>query len=83
MFSNTGEPFGLPQGTVRGIIALVCLGLLVWDFYVDQAFSVELLAFAGPYLGFYFADRQANTAAARQLASAEVLDPPAGEGLGD
>jgi hypothetical protein len=67
---NTGEPFGLPKGTVRGIIALVCLGLIVYDFVVDQQFSAEILAFSGPYLGFYFGTR-ANAP------DVEVLDEPA------
>ena len=60
---STGEPFGLPKGTVRGIIALTCLALIVYDFVVDNQFSPEILAFAGPYLGFYFATRQGDPAA--------------------
>lgn len=68
----TGEPFGLPKGTVRGIIALTCLALVVYDFVVDQQFTVEILAFTGPYLGFYFGTR-GNSADAE---TPEVLSDP-------
>lgn len=69
---DTGEPFGLPRGTVRGIIALAMLGLVGYDFAVDQALSPDILAFAGPYLGFYFASRSGEA----PVAKPEPLDPP-------
>lgn len=54
---DTGEPFGLPRGTVRGIIALGSFALLVYGYVVTNTIDPILLAFAGPYLGFYFGSR--------------------------
>jgi hypothetical protein len=54
---DTGEPFGLPKGTVRGVIALVALGLLVFSYVATKVIDPTVLAFAGPFLGFYFGTR--------------------------
>lgn len=78
---DTGEPFGLPAGTVRGLIALTFTGLVVYQFATTGTATSELLATAGPYLGFYFAGRQADSAAkatveaAAAVASAPVPPP--------
>lgn len=81
--ADTGEPFGLPSGTVRGIIALTFAGLTVYNFVTTGTLDSILLATSGPYLGFYFAGRQADTAAkavvdARAAVDAvnEEVDPP-------
>lgn len=77
---DTGEPFGLPRGTVRGLIALVALGLLVYSYVVTSTIDPTLLAFAGPYLGFYFGQRQGEPA----VENDEPLgDPFVGDGDAD
>lgn len=67
---DTGEPFGLPRGTVRGIIALASLGLVAYSYVATSQIDVTLLAFAGPYLGFYFGSRGSEPAVER------VVEPP-------
>lgn len=72
---NSGEPFGLPAGTVRGLITIAITGLVIFSFATNQV-TETLLAFAGPYLGYYFATRQASTTL-RDATAPEPLDPPA------
>ena len=69
---STGEPFGLPKGTVRDILALVSMGLLVFDFVVDQVLTPELVYVVGPYIAFYFGTRP-------QEAPGAAPDEPLGE----
>lgn len=73
---NTGEPFGLPKGTVRGIIALASLALTIWAFVAHSPDLLAILAFSGPYLGFYFGTR-ANAP------DAVVEEPLAEPSIGD
>jgi hypothetical protein len=79
---DSGEPFGLPKGTVRGIIALGMLALVGYDFAIDQALSADVMAFAGPYLGFYFATRGNEPSAPKPepLAAPYVPGDPEAQG---
>jgi hypothetical protein len=80
MADSTGEPFGLPEGTVRGIIALAFMALLAFNFVTKNTIDPILLATSGPYFGFYFASRQATTAAKASVAAivaSDTVDPPA------
>lgn len=79
---DSGEPFGLPSGTVRGVIALFFTGLMGYAYVTTGTIDPTLLATGGPYLGYYFADRQAASqakAAAKVRAEEEALDPPYNE----
>jgi hypothetical protein len=78
---DSGEPFGLPKGTVRGIIALGSLGLVAYSYLSTGVIDSALLAFAGPYLGFYFATRSSDPAVVIQQPAPE--EPVASPALGD
>jgi multisubunit Na+/H+ antiporter MnhG subunit len=54
---NTDEPFGLPNGTIRAIIALAMTVTLVEQVLVGAIDDVAFLAIAGPFLGYYIAQR--------------------------
>lgn len=54
---DTGEPFGLPRGTVRGIIALAFTALLVASYWTTKTLDPVLAAFTLPYIAFYFGQR--------------------------
>jgi hypothetical protein len=73
---DTGEPFGLPHGTVRGTIAIVSLFLVAYSYVTAGTIDSTLLAFAGPYLGFYFGSR-ANEPAV--VPEEQVADPDLGD----
>lgn len=76
---NTGEPFGLPKGTVRGIIALGSLALVAYSYVSTGTIDPTVLALAGPYLGFYFGTRPSDPA----VTEPEPLDQPVLGGLDD
>lgn len=59
---DTGEPFGLPRGTVRGIIALSFTALLIASYWTLQTLDPVLAAFTLPYIAWYFAARQSEPA---------------------
>ena len=58
---SSDEPFGLPSGTVRGVIALVSVALVAYSYVTQGTIDSTLLAFSGPYLGFYFGARGTTT----------------------
>lgn len=59
---NSGEPFGLPKGTVRGTIALALTGTLIQQVLSGAIDPITFIGVAGPFLGWYVADRQNSTA---------------------
>lgn len=78
---NTGEPFGMPMGTVRGILALTSMALIVWGFVTRSPDLLAILAFGGPYIGFYFGKRSGDSPATPVEAVAAPYIP--GDGAGD
>jgi hypothetical protein len=54
---DTGEPFGLPRGTVRGIIALAMTATLIAHTFLTGTLDGALVALTSPYIGFYFGSR--------------------------
>lgn len=70
---DSGEPFGLPRGTVRGIIALAFTATIIYSFVTSGNVSTELVALAAPYLGFYFGTRASDP----PVVTVEPLGPPA------
>lgn len=78
-FLNMVEPLGLPEGSVRAVIALGFSALVAYSYVVTNTIDPTLLAFAGPYIGYYFADRQnksAEVTAAKVIEEAEKPAPP-------
>lgn len=69
---NTGEPFGLPQGTVRGIIALGFTAVTLYLFAVGGEVNEALLGISTLIIGNYFGYR----GAAAPPAAPETVDAP-------
>lgn len=72
---DTGEPFGLPQGTVRGLIALAFTGAFIYLGIVGEIAVETLIGIGGPAVGYYFAQRSAENAA-KAIVEKERLDAP-------
>ncbi len=67
---NTGEPFGLPNGTVRGVIALAFTGVTLQQFIaLGHAPDVALLGITTLIVGNYFGTRAAETSTAAAVAA--------------
>lgn len=64
MALDSGEPFGLPRGTVRGTIALAFTGAFIYMGVVGQIDVITLVALGGPSIGSYFATRAGDAPAA-------------------
>lgn len=77
---DTGEPFGLPRGTVRGIIALAFSAVTLYLFATGQSVDTALLSISTLIIGNYFGSRtseNATTAAASAAVAAyEQVGPP-------
>ena len=73
---NTGEPFGLPSGTVRGTIALVFTGAITYMGVTGSIAPETLLAVAGPAVGYYFATRQTEGMIKAATPTPEEVDAP-------
>lgn len=71
------EPLGMPQGTVRAILALiVVLGALASVFiHVDPTDKTFIFSMAGVAFGYYFGARQAETAE-HPRSESEILSAP-------
>jgi len=57
---NKNLPLGLPEGSVRAIIALSVVGVALAKFFIDDAVPDQLLAIVGVAVGFYFGSRTAE-----------------------
>ena len=66
---NTGEPFGLPKGTVRGILALGFSGAVIFQWLTGAPVPNEELAVATLIVGNYFGTRSTS-------ADAPAPEPP-------
>lgn len=77
--NNTGEPFGLPPGTVRGIIALAFTATLIQQTVIGSIDTLAFLGVAGPFVGFYVAQRGAESAAKALAVEESVAAPATGE----
>ena len=75
MADNTGEPFGLPTGTVRGILALALTGSTIYLFVTGQPVPDPLLAINALVVGNYFGSR-ATESATKAAVEAETVQPP-------
>jgi len=60
---NSTEPFGLPPGTVRGILALAFTAVSLYLFATAQAVPEALLAVNTLIVGNYFGVRSATDGA--------------------
>jgi hypothetical protein len=67
---NPNEPFGLPNGTVRGIIALAITGVSLYLFATAQPVPEALLAVNGLVIGNYFGSRGQDNAIQSAIAGA-------------
>ena len=76
---DTGEPFGLPQGTVRGMIALAFTAVFLYLGVVGTITSETLLALGGPAIGYYFATRQAISIQKAAVVEAPLEAPATGD----
>lgn len=71
---DSGEPFGLPKGTVRGIIALAFSGVTLGLFATTGQVPMELLPITTLIIGNYFGVRSASEPAEPRE---EPVAPPA------
>ena len=55
------EPLGLPEGTVRALIALVVISGTIIYFIVYKTMSSELLTISSLIIGYYFGQRNGET----------------------
>jgi len=70
---NTGEPFGLPSGTIRGILALAFTAGTLYLWITGQTVPDALLAVNGLVVGNYFGFRGVTPAAP---AAEEAVEAP-------
>jgi hypothetical protein len=76
---DSGEPFGLPRGTVRGIIALAFVGVTLEQFVaLGHAPDVALLAVTTLIVGNYFGARGSESAAIAAIAEVPLAAPVVG-----
>ena len=59
MFDN---PLGLPEGSVRALVALTIVGATVTYLFVNKSVPTELVGVLGAVVGFYFASRKKEEA---------------------
>ena len=71
---NSTEPFGLPPGTVRGILALAFTVVSLYLFATAQVVPEALLAVNTLIVGNYFGTR--NAVEAQYTAPEAPLAPP-------
>lgn len=58
----TNEPLGLPEGSVRAILALVIVVATVVAMFLGKTGAAgPLSSVAGAVIGFYFGNRTANS----------------------
>lgn len=79
---NMSEPLGLPEGTVRAVLAVMAMATACHSFITTGTISVELVAFTSPIIVFYFVSRERATAAPPPDTS-EPLDQPYAFGIDD
>ncbi len=59
---KSGEPLGLPRGSVRGVLALMIVGATCGSYLLTGAAPDGLLALAGSAVTYYFVQREVQTA---------------------
>lgn len=74
---DSGEPFGLPKGTVRGGIAIAFAATLIQQVLTGAIDPITFLAVAGPFLGFYAGTRPQEPSAPVVVRPEPPLLPPA------
>lgn len=82
---ESGEPFGLPKGTVRGIIALAFTGTFIQQVIIGAIGSDVFLGVAVGVIGSYFATRgtsENNIPGPLPVQEADPVLPPAVAGDG-
>jgi hypothetical protein len=72
---DSGEPFGLPKGTVRGIIALGFAGTTLFLFATGREVTDALLGISTLIIGNYFGFRGSSPVVTRVIE--EPLAAPA------
>ena len=55
---NNKPPLGLPEGTIRAILALMILGATLAYWLIYKTMPTELLGVAGIVVGYYFGARE-------------------------
>ena len=83
--ASFNEPLGLPQGTVRAVIALLVIGTALVSLFIGDMGDADkawLFGLAGVAFGYYFGARQSETAATGRT---EPLDqtPPSNLAIPD
>jgi len=73
---NSTEPFGLPVGTVRGILALAFTVVSLYLFATGQTVPEALLAVNTLIVGNYFGTRTTATAVSALTMPTEPLAAP-------
>lgn len=62
---NRNLPLGLPEGSVRALLAILLTLTCCWLWLTGQTVPNELLAFAGVVVAYYFKTRADEITAAR------------------
>lgn len=76
LFMNTGEPFGLPNGTVRGLLAIIFTIATVYLWVTGSPVPTELLVINSLVVGNYFGSRSGNGDTNTGNVSVTKIEPP-------
>jgi hypothetical protein len=80
---NISKPLGLPEGTVRALLAIMAMATASHSFITTGTITVELVAFTAPIITFYFVARGQEEQAAKAPDTDEPLDQPYAFGVDD
>lgn len=72
-FLDSGEPFGLPKGTIRGVITLAITATFIQQVLVGAITPEVFIGIAGTVIGSYFVTRNAEPLA---QPGEEPVSPP-------
>lgn len=75
---DTGEPFGLPKGTIRGVLALAFSASVLFLWLTGQPVSEAQLGITTLIVGNYFGARGSSPAA--EKAAEPLAEPAVGDG---
>lgn len=78
MTFDSGEPFGLPKGTVRGLIALAFTATVIQQTVAGVLDVSVFTSLAGAAIGSYFVGRSGDAAAEAALPEPALPPPSAG-----
>jgi hypothetical protein len=56
------KPLGLPEGSIRALLALTVVGATVMYLFINKSVPTELVGVLGAVVGFYFGSRKKKEA---------------------